>query len=63
MAKLEFNTDEDLHTIMRYKRHEQNMRGEQGIITVDIDAIAVINEGWCKWFAMVLLDDCLTREV
>lgn len=59
----EFNTDEDAQTIFLYKRHEQKLRGETGIITVDIDAIAAIHEGWCKLFAMVLLDDCLTREV
>jgi hypothetical protein len=60
---VEFNTNEDLHTIMVYKRHEHNMRGDYSVITVDIDAVATINEGWCKLFAMVLLDDCLTREV
>ena len=45
---LEFNTNDDLHTIMRYKRHEQNMRGERGIITVDIDALSACLEDYCK---------------
>lgn len=33
---LEFNTDEDLHTIMKYKRQVERERGYVGVICVDI---------------------------
>ena len=45
---VEFNTDEDLHTIMKYKRHEQNIIGGGGIITVDIEALSACLEEYCK---------------
>jgi len=45
---LEFDTDDDLHTIMQYKRQVERGRGYQGVIRVDIDRLAELHEEKCK---------------
>jgi len=61
--EFEFNTNEDAATIMSYMRHEHDKRNDYSTIIVIISEISAIHEGWCKKFALILLDDCLTREV
>lgn len=52
---LEFNTDDDLHTVMLYKRHELRLSGYQGIVCVDIDSLAELHEQKCKMLAEIFL--------
>lgn len=53
----EFNTEYDLQAIMSYKRGEQDKVGDYSAIVVDIDALAAINEGYCKLLGAIYLDD------
>ena len=55
----EFTTEYDIHAIMSYKRHEQDKLGDYSAICVDIDALAAINEGYCKLLGAIYLDDAL----
>ena len=48
---MEFNTDEDLHTIVKYKRQVERSRGYKGIVCVDIDRLAELYEKECKFIA------------
>jgi hypothetical protein len=55
---LEFNTDEDLHTVMQYKRQVERENGYTGVICVDIDKLAELNEELSKkltWQAMNMM--------
>jgi len=45
---LEFNTNEDLHTVIRYKRQVERERGHNCIVCVDIDRLAEMHEARCK---------------
>ena len=39
MGAMEFNTDEDVHTIMKYKQQESRMAGScPTLVTVDLDS-------------------------
>ena len=48
MSYLEFNTDDDLHTVMNYKRQVERGNGHKGIVCVDIDRLAQLYEEKCK---------------
>ena len=52
---IEFDTDEDLHTIMQYKRQVERNRGYKGIICVDIDRLAELHEGKCKLITEIFM--------
>ena len=53
----EFNTEYDLQAIMSYKRHEQDKLGDYSAICVDIDALAAMYEGACKYDGAIFLYD------
>ena len=53
---IEFDTDEDLHTIMQYKRQEASGKGNHGHVCVDIDQLANTIEKKCKIIAAVHLE-------
>ncbi len=53
---IEFDTDEDLHTIMQYKRQEATNNGNHGPVCVDIDKLANTIEKKCKVIAAIHLE-------
>ncbi len=55
MSDLEFNTDDDLHTIMKYKRQVERGNGYKGIVCVDIDRLARLYEEKCKVLTHIYL--------
>lgn len=57
---IEFNTEDDIDTIMSYMRHE--IPNAEYII-VDIEALTSVYEGMCKLMADEWLYDILNREV
>ena len=50
---LEFNTDEDLHTVIQYKR--QIYKGSIGVVMVDIEKLAERYEEECKELTMLMM--------
>ena len=50
---LEFNADEDLHTVMQYKRQVERQNGYTGVICVDIDRLAELHEEDAKLYTML----------
>ena len=52
---LEFDTDEDLHTIMQYKRSEYKRKNCYAPVLVDIDYLAEKNEAKCKLVAEIFM--------
>lgn len=52
---LEFTTDEDLHTVMNYKRQVERERGYNGVICIDLNRLAEIHEKKCKLLADIII--------
>ena len=52
---IEFNTDEDSHTIMLYKLQVERQRGYVGIVCVDIDKLAELHEHKCKLMTQIFM--------
>jgi len=52
---LEFNTDEDLHTVMQYKRQVYRKNGLASVVTVNIDELAEWHEEDSKTLTWILI--------
>tara|TARA_R110000850_G_scaffold135816_1_gene256920 strand:+ start:62 stop:253 length:192 start_codon:yes stop_codon:yes gene_type:complete len=52
---LEFNTDEDLYTVMQYKRQESRRKGLGDIVSIDIDKLAELHEEDSKILTWILI--------
>lgn len=59
---IEFNTNDDLHTIMQYTRSTNKAKGYIGVTCVDIEQLSATKEAVSKITADMILSKIITNK-